>query len=62
MQRAQIELLAKRVLGSREEAQRWLERPALALDGRKPSELLDTRQGRDAVRHLLGRIEHGVYT
>ena len=58
------EILAKAsdVLGSQDEAERWLERPAMALEQRRPVELLATPAGTRLVEDLLGRIEYGVYT
>jgi putative toxin-antitoxin system antitoxin component (TIGR02293 family) len=58
------EILAKatEVLGSQEEAEHWLERPAIALDQRRPIDLLATPAGVRLVEDLLGRIEYGVYT
>ncbi|MBS3911621.1 MAG: DUF2384 domain-containing protein [Hydrogenophaga sp.] len=49
------------VLGSRQIAEEWLHRPALAFDGRKPIELLSTRQGADLVKDHLTRMDYGVY-
>jgi putative toxin-antitoxin system antitoxin component (TIGR02293 family) len=58
------EILAKatEVLGSQEDAEQWLERPAMALDQRRPIDLLATPAGMRLVEDLLGRIEYGVYT
>jgi len=58
------EILAKAtaVLGAQEEAEDWLKRPAMALDQRRPIELLATPAGVRLVEDLLGRIEYGVYT
>jgi putative toxin-antitoxin system antitoxin component (TIGR02293 family) len=58
------EILAKatQVLGSQEEAEHWLERPAIALDQRRPIDLLATPAGVRLVEALLVRIEYGVYT
>jgi putative toxin-antitoxin system antitoxin component (TIGR02293 family) len=58
------EILAKatEVLGSQEEAEDWLRRPAMALDQRRPIDLLATPAGAKLVEDLLGRIEYGVYT
>lgn len=53
--------LAAQVLGSQALADRWMERPAPALDGRCPGELLADDAGVEAVRELLMRIEYGVY-
>jgi putative toxin-antitoxin system antitoxin component (TIGR02293 family) len=58
------EILAKAtsVFGSREEAERWLERPALGLDQRRPIDLLATTAGVEIVENHLDRLEYGVYT
>jgi putative toxin-antitoxin system antitoxin component (TIGR02293 family) len=58
------EILAKAtaVLGSQDEAERWLERPAIGLDQRCPIDLLATPAGVRIVEEYLGRIEYGVYT
>jgi len=58
------EILAKAtaVLGSQEEAEQWLERPAIGLDQRRPIDLLATPAGVGIVEEFLGRIEFGVYT
>ena len=57
------EILAKAiaVLGSQEEAEQWLERPALGLDGRRPIDLLATPAGIELVEDFLTRLEYGVY-
>jgi putative toxin-antitoxin system antitoxin component (TIGR02293 family) len=58
------EILAKAtaVLGSRAEAERWLERPAIGLDRRRPIDLLATTAGVEIVEDYLERIAYGVYT
>ena len=56
------QLLATEGFGSREEAPDWLQRPALALDGRRPIDLLRTPTGAEAVGDHLTRLEYGVYT
>lgn len=53
--------LAIQVLGSQVLAELWLEQPAVALDGRRPGELLRSEAGAQAVRELLMRIEFGIY-
>ena len=58
---ADIGDLAIRVLGSADLAKEWLEKPALALDGRIPRDLLSSASGTQLVRELLLRIEYGVY-
>lgn len=39
----------------------WIERPQPALDGRKPSDLLDTPTGMGIVMQLLGSLQSGAY-
>jgi putative toxin-antitoxin system antitoxin component (TIGR02293 family) len=57
------EILAKAtlLLGSQEEAERWLERPATGLDQQRPIDLLATPAGVAIVEDFLLRLEHGVY-
>ena len=59
-----VEILAKAtaVLGSKEDAEQWLEKPAIGLDQRKPMDLLATPAGVEMVEDYLGRLEYGVYT
>jgi putative toxin-antitoxin system antitoxin component (TIGR02293 family) len=58
------EILAKAidVFGTREEAERWLATPAIALDQRRPVDLLASPVGIEMVEQLLGRLKFGVYT
>ena len=49
------------VLGSKEEAERWLATPAIGLDRRRPIDLLQSSEGADLVRTLLTRMDYGVY-
>lgn len=58
---AEILARATAVLGSQEEAEQWLERPALGLDGRRPIDLLATPAGVELVEDFLRRLEYGVY-
>ncbi|WP_110673871.1 antitoxin Xre/MbcA/ParS toxin-binding domain-containing protein [Salinicola sp. RZ23] len=53
---------AEDVFGSTEAAQRWLDTPAMALEGRKPLDLMTTPVGHDLVDDLLTRLDYGVYT
>ena len=48
--------------GDEAAARAWLSEPARALGGGTPLEHLDTEAGASAVRDLIGRLEHGVYT
>lgn len=58
------EILARvaRLQGSQAAAERWLMQPAMALDQRRPIDLLTTATGAGLVEELLGRLEYGVYT
>lgn len=61
-----LDLLAVRhlgtdVLGDQDAAETWLLQRAVAFEGRRPIELLSTRQGAKLVKEHLTRIEHGVY-
>jgi putative toxin-antitoxin system antitoxin component (TIGR02293 family) len=59
---AEILASATAVLGSQEEAEQWLQRPAMGLDQRRPIDLLATQAGMEIVQDFLGRLEYGVYT
>lgn len=58
---AEILAMAEDVLGSREEAEQWLTRPAIGLDARRPIDLMATPQGAELVKTLLTQMEFGVY-
>jgi len=49
------------VLGSRDEAYRWLGTPIRALNFATPISLIGTADGLTRVTDLLGQIEHGVW-
>lgn len=53
---------AKEVLGSLEEAERWLTSPAIGLNSKRPIDLMGTMPGAEVVKNLLERMEYGVYT
>lgn len=57
------ELLAKAedVFGSSERAVDWLLRPAMALENRRPIELLTTPVGAQLVDDVIERMRYGVY-
>ena len=57
------EILAKAttVLGSKEEAEQWMEKPAIGLNQRRPIDLLATSAGTELVEDFLVRLEYGVY-
>ena len=58
---AEILSKATGVLGSQEEAESWLERPAIGLDQRCPLDLLSTPAGVELVEDHLERMAYGVY-
>lgn len=58
---AEILTRATEVFGSQQEAERWLEQPALGLEQRRPVDLLETPAGVKLVEDFLGRLEYGVY-
>ena len=53
---------AKEVFGSQQEAEYWLDRPAIGLNQRIPMELLATTAGFGIVENYLDRMKWGVYT
>lgn len=53
---------AEDVLGDPEEAQRWMNTPAMGLEGRKPIDLITTQVGYELVDDFLTRMDYGVYT
>jgi len=50
------------LFGSQAKAEEWLEQPAMALNRRKPIDLLSTPAGVETVEDHLTRLEYGVYT
>jgi putative toxin-antitoxin system antitoxin component (TIGR02293 family) len=58
---AEVLARAVAVFGSQQEAERWLQRPAMGLDGRRPIDLLATPAGTEMVESFLTRLEYGVY-
>ena len=58
---ASMAALAKEVLGSQDAAEQWLSKPAIALDQRRPIELLQSSEGAEMVKTLLLRMDYGVY-
>jgi putative toxin-antitoxin system antitoxin component (TIGR02293 family) len=53
---------AEAVLQSGDAARAWLKAPARALAMETPLAFAETEAGTREVEHLLGRIEHGVFT
>lgn len=58
---AEILTKAAAVFGTQQEAEQWLERPAIGLDQRRPIDLLATPAGAKVVEDFLDRLEYGVY-
>jgi putative toxin-antitoxin system antitoxin component (TIGR02293 family) len=58
------EILAKAtdVFGSQEEAEHWLERPAIGLEQHRPIDLLATPAGIELIEQYLGRLADGVHS
>ncbi len=52
---------ASEVLGSRDEAMRWLGTPVRGLDFATPISLLGTKEGAERVSDILGQMERGVW-
>jgi putative toxin-antitoxin system antitoxin component (TIGR02293 family) len=59
--RTAIRKQAELLFGSRAESRAWLSRPAMALEQRRPIDLLDTAEGRRVLSNLLTQLEYGVY-
>ena len=59
---AEILSKATTIFGSQEEAEQWLERPAIGLNQRRPIDLLASSAGLELVEDHLGRLEYGVYS
>lgn len=58
-----VEILARatQVMGSQKEAEAWLNKPALGLDGARPIDLMTTPAGAKLVDEHLMRLDYGVY-
>lgn len=56
----EIKSLAEAVFGSCAGAEDWLNKPAIALEGHKPIELVSTRSGAALVKELLIRLDFSV--
>jgi len=53
---------ALRIFAERHHVIDWLNTSLVGLGGQKPMDLLDNSFGIRAVRHALGRLEHGVFS
>jgi len=58
---AEILTKATTVFGTQQEAEQWLERPAIGLNQHRPIDLLATTAGAKIVEDFLDRLEYGVY-
>ena len=58
---ARLCAMAEDVLGSCDEAQRWMKSPNRALDGMRPLDELDTEIAAREVEDGLGRIRYGIF-
>jgi putative toxin-antitoxin system antitoxin component (TIGR02293 family) len=59
---AEIIALGREALGNDEALQQWLLRPLRPLGGKQPVEIMKNMYGLEAVKQLLGRAKHGVYS
>jgi putative toxin-antitoxin system antitoxin component (TIGR02293 family) len=59
---ADILAKATAVFGSQEEAERWLERPAIGLNQQRPIDLFGSPAGVSLIEEFLARLKYGVYT
>ena len=50
------------LMGSEEAARHWFTTPKRALGGVSPLHFADTEPGAREVEHLIGRLEHGVFS
>ena len=57
---ARVFAKATHVLGTKEKASRFMQKPNRALGGETPLSHIDSELGDDAVLEVLGRIEHGI--
>lgn len=54
--------ISEKILGSHQQSIQWLKSPAKYLGGERPLELVQTEAGAEAVKSLLFRLEHSVYS
>jgi putative toxin-antitoxin system antitoxin component (TIGR02293 family) len=59
---ARVAASAEAVLGDRQKAGRWLQKPNRALGRAVPLDLLGSDLGAGQIETILGRIEHGVHS
>jgi putative toxin-antitoxin system antitoxin component (TIGR02293 family) len=51
-----------KVFGDSESFNEWMNYSNRALGGKTPLEMIDNQYGREEVKHVIGRIEYGVYS
>jgi uncharacterized protein (DUF2384 family) len=52
---------ATEILGTRDEAMRWLGTPIRALNFATPLSISATKEGKERVNHVLGQMEYGIW-
>jgi putative toxin-antitoxin system antitoxin component (TIGR02293 family) len=62
LQLADIYSYGYEVFESKETFNQWMKNGNTSLGGATPLSLLDTLYGMEEVKHLIGRIEYGVYS
>ncbi|MCY1283366.1 putative toxin-antitoxin system antitoxin component [compost metagenome] len=55
-----LDLCVELFEGNAQAAADWMLQPQFGLNGQRPIDLLSTLAGTEAVRDLIGRLEHGV--
>ena len=58
---AKVLTKATSVLGTQEDAEKWMIEPAMGLDNHRPIDLLATAAGTALVQEFLERLDYGVY-
>ncbi|SDG83548.1 antitoxin Xre/MbcA/ParS toxin-binding domain-containing protein [Sulfitobacter delicatus] len=61
MNQTELIELCTQVMGSAENAEEWRSSPAIGLESKRPSDLMETQSGRDQMEILLTQIQYGVY-
>ena len=51
-----------KVFGTEHAFNKWIFEPLGALGGKSPYDILDNVYGREEVKHIIGRIDYGVYS
>ncbi len=58
---AKVLTKATSMLGTQEDAEKWMIEPAMGLDNHRPIDLLATAAGTALVQEFLERLDYGVY-